>query len=142
MYSSPFLPCPLSLPRFAHLSSAGSQLTLLSGAVMVSAGFVHLLGQAVVELPVLRESSFPWAPFLCGCGFMSTLLADQYADSLSERGSGSATPASLSLRCHSGERGVLTSGHPSLIVEHEGAVVQHMAVAGAWEDAGALRQCC
>ena len=105
-------------------------------AVMVSAGFVHLLGQAIVELPVLGENSFPWAPFLCACGFLSTLLADQYADSLSENKSGSATPALGALRgCHSREGSFLVPAH-SMLLEHESAVLQHVAV-GVWEASGA-----
>ena len=34
------------------------------GAVMVSAGFVHLLGTAIKELDPM--DTFPLAPFLCG----------------------------------------------------------------------------
>ena len=50
---------------------------------MVSAGFVHLLGAAIKELnPELR---FPLAPFLCGLGFLVTLVADHVAEVLSHR---------------------------------------------------------
>ena len=52
-------------------------------AVMVSAGFVHLLGTAITELnPHLK---FPLAPFLCGLGFLVTLVADHVAEVLSHR---------------------------------------------------------
>ncbi len=52
-------------------------------AVMVSAGFVHLLGAAIKELnPGLQ---FPLAPFLCGLGFLVTLVADHVAEVLSHR---------------------------------------------------------
>ena len=50
---------------------------------MVSAGFVHLLGTAINELnPHLK---FPLAPFLCGLGFLVTLVADHIAEVLSHR---------------------------------------------------------
>ena len=55
----------------------------LSGAVMISAGFVHLLGTAIKELDPMNR--FPLAPFLCGLGFLVTLVADQVAGILSER---------------------------------------------------------
>ena len=52
-------------------------------AVMVSAGFVHLLGAAIKELnPELR---FPLASFLCGLGFLITLVADHVAEVLSHQ---------------------------------------------------------
>ena len=105
---------------------------------MVSAGFVHLLGQAIVELPVLVETSFPWAPFLCGVGFLSTLLADQYAEAISERRSGASSPMLGGLRgCHLQSReNSLMGPAPSLMLEHEGAVLQHVAVAGVWDVSG------
>ena len=108
---------------------------LVLPAVMVAAGFVHLLGQAIVELPVPGDNSFPWAPFLCGVGFLSTLLADQYAEGLSEHEGGNATPALGALRCHGREGSSLLGPAPSMIVEHESAILQHVAVAGAWDDA-------
>ena len=52
-------------------------------AVMVSAGFVHLLGAAIVDMGALQKRDFPWAPFLCACGFLVTLTADQLATTLS-----------------------------------------------------------
>ena len=50
---------------------------------MISAGFVHLLGTAIKELDPMKR--FPLAPFLCGLGFLVTLVADQVAGILSER---------------------------------------------------------
>ncbi len=50
---------------------------------MISAGFVHLLGTAIKELDPMKR--FPLAPFLCGLGFLVTLVADQVASILSER---------------------------------------------------------
>lgn len=50
-------------------------------AVMVSAGFVHLLGAAISDLN--PDAVFPVAPFLCGLGFILTLLADHVAETLS-----------------------------------------------------------
>lgn len=48
---------------------------------MVSAGFVHLLGAAIADLN--PSPTFPVAPFLCGLGFIMTLLADHTAEALS-----------------------------------------------------------
>ena len=53
------------------------------GAVMISAGFVHLLGTAIKELDPMAR--FPLAPFLCGLGFLVTLVADHLAETLSHR---------------------------------------------------------
>jgi zinc transporter 1/2/3 len=68
---------------------------------MVSAGFVHLLGTAIKELDPMNR--FPLAPFLCGLGFLVTLVADHIAEILSHRNgwhgnggaSGHCAPASL-----------------------------------------------
>ena len=44
---------------------------------------MHLLGTAITELnPHLK---FPLAPFLCGLGFLVTLVADHVAEVLSHR---------------------------------------------------------
>ena len=44
---------------------------------------MHLLGTAITELnPHLK---FPLAPFLCGLGFLVTLVADHVAEVLSRR---------------------------------------------------------
>ena len=48
---------------------------------MVSAGFVHLLGAAVRELR--SDSLFPLPSFLCGLGFIVTLMADYTAETIS-----------------------------------------------------------
>lgn len=45
---------------------------------MVSAGFCHLLGDAIEQLT--KSFKYPLAPFLCACGFMSTLVADQIVE--------------------------------------------------------------
>ncbi len=45
---------------------------------MVSAGFCHLLGDAIEQLT--KAVKYPLAPFLCACGFMSTLVADQIVE--------------------------------------------------------------
>ena len=58
---------------------------MLSAGVMVSAGFCHLLGDAILQMPQFHE--FPLAPFLCGCGFLLTLCADSAATALSGGGS-------------------------------------------------------
>ena len=62
---------------------AQERADLGAAAVMVSAGFVHLLGAAIVEMGALHARDFPWAPFLCACGFLVTLLADQLATGVS-----------------------------------------------------------
>ena len=51
--------------------------------VMVSAGFVHLLGAAIADLN--PNAVFPIAPFLCGLGFILTLVADHTAEKLSSK---------------------------------------------------------
>ncbi len=48
---------------------------------MISAGFCHLLGDAIVALT--QSFTYPLAPFLCACGFMSTLIADQIVEAAS-----------------------------------------------------------
>lgn len=53
---------------------------MLSAGVMISAGFCHLLGDAIQTLTQTVE--FPLAPFLCACGFLSTLLADQVVEGI------------------------------------------------------------
>jgi len=57
---------------------------MFSGGVMVSAGLCHLLGEALRDMPQTR---FPWATFLCGCGFLVTLCADKAASVLSSSSS-------------------------------------------------------
>ena len=49
--------------------------------MMVSAGFVHLLGAAVHDLR--SDSLFPLPSFLCGLGFIVTLVADYTAETIS-----------------------------------------------------------
>ena len=60
----------------------------MCAAVMISAGFVHLLGTAIKELDPMNR--FPLAPFLCGLGFLVTLVADHLAETLSQRCSAAA----------------------------------------------------
>lgn len=57
---------------------------MLSAGVMVSAGFCHLLGDAIAQMPHFHQ--FPMATFLCGCGFLLTLCADSAATMLSSSG--------------------------------------------------------
>eukprot|EP00884_Botryococcus_braunii_P014254 jgi/Botrbrau1/2282/Bobra.101_2s0105.1 len=86
---------------------------MLSAGVMVSAGFVHLLGTAIKELDPMER--FPLAPFLCGTGFILTLLADRLAESLS-RHTGLADFSA----CGSG-----ADDH----LDHEGALLRSVVVA-------------
>ena len=58
---------------------------------MLSAGFVHLLGESVEELD--NVTKFPLATFLCGVGFLITLLADSAMEVMSGgKGNPSGTP--------------------------------------------------
>lgn len=74
---------PLYLARRDKIGGGdGRPVTLIIGnmfsaGVMVSAGFCHLLGEAVKDMP--SHLLFPLAPFLCGLGFLSTLCADRAA---------------------------------------------------------------
>lgn len=56
---------------------------MLSAGVMVSAGFCHLLGEALKQMP---KMVFPLAPFLCGTGYLFTLVADRIAANASGHG--------------------------------------------------------
>jgi hypothetical protein len=49
---------------------------MFSAGVMVSAGFCHLLGEAVKTMPAMQ---FSLATFLCGLGYLITLCADKAA---------------------------------------------------------------
>lgn len=51
---------------------------MLSAGVMISAGFCHLLGDAIKTLN--QALAYPLAPFLCACGFLMTLVADQIVE--------------------------------------------------------------
>jgi len=51
---------------------------MFSAGVMLSAGFCHLLGEALKQMPKMQ---FPLAPFLCGLGYLLTLLADRFVAS-------------------------------------------------------------
>ena len=50
-------------------------------AVMVSAGFVHLLGDAIEDM---GPTEFPVAPLLCATGLLMTIIADSVASNLAE----------------------------------------------------------
>lgn len=78
---------------------------MFSAGVMVSAGFCHLLGEAVRDMPAMQ---FPIVPFLCGCGFLLTLCADTAATALSNSGPTAATGAmEVTLGVDLAERGTL-----------------------------------
>lgn len=55
---------------------------MLSGGVMLSAGFCHLLPTALKEINHDSHSRFPLAPFLCALGYLLTLIADQIAETM------------------------------------------------------------
>lgn len=77
----------LCCPSKCTLTSQSAESHKSVHAVMISAGFVHLLGSAVEELPVSTKHGFPWAPFLCATGYLITLVADQLATALSRSAS-------------------------------------------------------
>lgn len=45
---------------------------------MLSAGLVHLLADSLEVL--MEEIEYPLGPFLCACGFLVTLIVDQFAE--------------------------------------------------------------
>lgn len=47
----------------------------LSGGVMLSAGFVHLLADAIEDMGI---TTYPYACLLSACGYILTLTADQF----------------------------------------------------------------
>lgn len=74
--------------RDRSLGGNGRPFTLVVGnmfsaGVMVSAGFCHLLGEAVKQMPAMR---FSLATFLCGLGYLITLVADTAATLLTGAG--------------------------------------------------------
>lgn len=83
------------------LSTARRLRGLCCSPVMISAGFVHLLGSAVEELN--PGSLFPLAPFLCGLGFILTLIADFVGQRLA------CAATSLSLHQNTAAKGCLKS---------------------------------
>ncbi|KAK9861110.1 hypothetical protein WJX84_009780, partial [Apatococcus fuscideae] len=81
-----------------HRSMAYVLGNMLSAGVMLSAGFVHLLGESVMELQDVTR--FPLATFLCGVGFLITLLADSIMEVMSGgHGSPAGTPKPAALCC-------------------------------------------
>lgn len=79
-----YAPMFLSM-RDKSAGGTGRSLTLIIGnmfsaGVMVSAGFCHLLGEAVKQMPAMQ---FSLATFLCGLGYLLTLCADKAATILS-----------------------------------------------------------
>lgn len=53
---------------------------------MVSAGFCHLLGESLRQMR--STGRFPLPTFLCGLGYMLTLVADKIASTASGHGHG------------------------------------------------------
>ena len=77
------------MQRDRSAGGSGRSYTLIIGnmfsaGVMVSAGFCHLLGEAVKQMPAMQ---FSLATFLCGLGYLMTLCADRAATLLSSMGS-------------------------------------------------------
>eukprot|EP01013_Petalomonas_cantuscygni_P043436 TRINITY_DN8198_c0_g1_i1.p1 TRINITY_DN8198_c0_g1~~TRINITY_DN8198_c0_g1_i1.p1 ORF type:complete len:590 (-),score=87.34 TRINITY_DN8198_c0_g1_i1:276-2045(-) len=68
----------------ASYPRAMSILYVFSGGVMIAAGLVHLLPDAVEDLdPIANRIEFPLAFFLAAAGFVVTLIAEQVAIALS-----------------------------------------------------------
>ena len=94
----PRVPAPLAAGAYAPVllsrrdrraGGSGRSLTfvllnMFSAGVMVSAGFCHLLGEALKVMP--RGMQFPLAPFLCGAGYILTLVMDKIAHTASGGG--------------------------------------------------------
>jgi zinc transporter 1/2/3 len=76
---------------------------MVSAGVMVSAGFCHLLGEALKQMP--PSMFFPMAPFLCGLGFLLTLCADRAAAALSGADERPPAPVELAVGLELAERG-------------------------------------
>ncbi|KAK2077085.1 hypothetical protein QBZ16_004719 [Prototheca wickerhamii] len=74
---------------------------MLSAGVMVSAGFCHLLGDAISDMP---EIAFPLAPFLCGVGFILTLICDAAATRAASRSVDAVALSSCHLHRHDLDR--------------------------------------
>jgi len=79
-----YLPMYFVQQNRASSNPSGRSLALILGnmfsaGVMVSAGFCHLLGEAVKTMPAMK---FSLATFLCGLGYLVTLCADKAATML------------------------------------------------------------
>lgn len=74
-----------------HMSPRAS--CAFAHAVMISAGFCHLLGDAIETLT--QTVKYPLAPFLCACGFLSTLLADQIVEGVTSKPPSHFIPVSV-----------------------------------------------
>lgn len=63
-----------------------SLLNVFSGGVFISAGYMHLLPDAMEELEELSyRTGFSWAPFFSSCGFMMVFLFEEFFEALVER---------------------------------------------------------
>lgn len=74
----------VSSPLLDQLFSTLHRLPAATAAVMVSAGFCHLLGESIRQMHL--DVRFPLPTFLCGLGFMLTLVADAVASTASGAG--------------------------------------------------------
>ena len=72
-----------AVAQLRHPPNGTRHLFSPSLAVMISAGFCHLLGDAIQQLT--QSIKYPLAPFLCACGFMATLIADQVVEGATEQ---------------------------------------------------------
>jgi len=92
-----YLPMYLVQKNRASSNPSGRSLALILGnmfsaGVMVSAGFCHLLGEAVKTMPAMQ---FSLATFLCGLGYLVTLCADKAATILTGLRSSSSASGGL-----------------------------------------------
>lgn len=103
---------------------------MLSAGVMISAGFCHLLGDAIKTLT--QAMAYPLAPFLCACGFLMTLVADQIVEGATSK----ASPHSESASHKGGETNltaIVSHGRQSCDSHGHsqghcfGAAIQHIA---------------
>lgn len=92
-----YLPMYLVQRDRSSSNPSGRSLALILGnmfsaGVMVSAGFCHLLGEAVKTMPAMQ---FSLATFLCGLGYLITLCADKAATILTGLRSSSSASGGL-----------------------------------------------
>jgi len=86
-------------------SLAFSLGNMLSAGVMVSAGFVHLLGDAIEDM---GRTDFPVAPLLCATGLLMTIVADAFASSLAQEDTDTQAKPHAGTCCESGYKAMDT----------------------------------
>ena len=70
------------VPLRIELSKTGKRLLMLgnalAGGIFLGAGLIHMLGDAVDLFETISgDSDYPWALFVCGCGFLAILMLER-----------------------------------------------------------------